>query len=72
MRWMKVDEAAKYAGGIAPKTLYAMVRSGKLRAARIGAGRNLLFGDELIDDAFRRIATQADRTTEMVQAQRRA
>jgi hypothetical protein len=47
MKWAKADYAAReWAGGISTKTLYAAVRSGRLKAARIGAGRNLLFCEE--------------------------
>jgi hypothetical protein len=50
MAWMKVDGARKYAGGVGRKVLYKAVASGKLRAARIGAGRSLLFCDGWIDE----------------------
>ena len=50
MAWMKVDAARKYAGGLGRKTLYRAVAGGKLRAARIGAGRSLLFSDVWIDE----------------------
>lgn len=50
MVWKKAGEAAKdWCGGVSPKTLYAAVKSGKLKAARIGAGRNLLFCEEWCD-----------------------
>jgi excisionase family DNA binding protein len=49
--WKKADEAARdWAGGVSAKVLYAAVKSGKLRAARIGAGRNLLFSEQWIDE----------------------
>jgi len=50
MAWMRVDAARKYAGGLGRKTLYRAVAAGKLRAARIGAGRSLLFSDVWIDE----------------------
>lgn len=51
MTWAKADEAAaKWAGGVNPKILYRAVREGKLRAARIGAGRNMLFCEAWIDE----------------------
>lgn len=50
MAWMKVDAARKYAGGLGRKVLYRAVASGHLKAARIGAGRSLLFSDSWIDD----------------------
>jgi hypothetical protein len=50
MAWMKVDAARKYAGGVGRKVLYKAVASGRLKAARIGAGRSLLFCDTWIDE----------------------
>ena len=49
MRWMKIGAACEYTGGLERKTLYGAVKAGKLRAAKIGAGRNLLFADLWID-----------------------
>jgi excisionase family DNA binding protein len=46
---MKAPAAARYLGGISTKTVYAAVRRGELKAARIGAGRNLLFCEEWLD-----------------------
>ena len=44
MRWLKAADAAReWCGGVSPKLLYSAVKTGRLRAARIGAGRNLLF-----------------------------
>ena len=31
-KWMKVQDAAHYAGNLSPKTLYAAVRNGHLKA----------------------------------------
>jgi excisionase family DNA binding protein len=51
VRWLKVPEAAKeWAGGVSPKTLYAAIRSGRLKAARIGAGRNVLLCEAFVDE----------------------
>ena len=50
MAWMKVDAARKYAGGVGRKILYKAVAAGQLKAARIGAGRSLLFSDMWIDE----------------------
>ena len=51
MTWVKAEEAAAtWAGGVNVKLLYAAVRAGRLRAARIGAGRNLLFCELWIDE----------------------
>ena len=60
MVWMKVDDACRYAGGVSRKTLYAAVRAGCLRTAHIGAGRNMLFCAEWIDQWLRRSATEPD------------
>ena len=48
VRWLKVDEAADRAR-CGPKTIYRAVRSGQLRAARIGGRRELRFLDSWID-----------------------
>lgn len=40
--WVKARAAADYAG-VSKKLLYGEVKAGRLRAARIGAGRNLRF-----------------------------
>ena len=58
MRWFRCAEAARYAGGISEKVLYRAVREGKLRVARIGAGRNILFAEQWIDEWLQ--ATSAD------------
>lgn len=51
MTWKKAHEAAQdWAGNVNPKVLYAAVKAGKLKAARIGAGRNLLFCEPWIDE----------------------
>jgi excisionase family DNA binding protein len=71
MRWMKIAPACEYMGGISAKTLYAAVRKGECKAARIGAGRNLLFADAWLD-AF--LEQTAGTCTEpiMLPARRRA
>jgi excisionase family DNA binding protein len=48
IRWLKVREAADRAR-CGPKTIYRAVRSGRLRAARIGGRRELRFLDSWID-----------------------
>lgn len=65
LRWMRVDEARTYAGGVSRKTLYAAVAAGKLKAARIGAGRNLLFSPAFIDEWLTRSAEPLDHTAQM-------
>ncbi len=51
MRWLKVADAAKEWGGdISPKTITAAIRAGKLKAARIGAGRNVLVCEAFVDE----------------------
>ena len=47
-RWLKIDEAADRAR-CGPKTIYRAVRSGQLRAARIGGRRELRFLADWID-----------------------
>lgn len=60
MRWLKVPEAAKeWAGGVSPKTMYGAIRDGKLTAARIGAGRNLLVCEQHVDEWLMRAAKVA-------------
>jgi excisionase family DNA binding protein len=46
--WMTAEEMAAYAK-LSKKLIYAAVASGKLRAARVGAGRNLRGKAEWID-----------------------
>lgn len=48
IRWLKVREAADRAR-CGPKTIYRAVRSGHLRAARIGGRRELRLLDNWID-----------------------
>jgi len=48
IRWLKVGEAADRAR-CGPKTIYRAVRSGRLRAARIGGRRELRFLAAWID-----------------------
>jgi excisionase family DNA binding protein len=60
MRWMKVDEARRYAGGVSRKLIYRAVANGTLRAARVGAGRSLLFHDHWIDEWLVECATPTD------------
>ena len=47
-RWLKIGEAADRAR-CGPKTIYRAVRSGQLRAARIGGRRELRFLADWID-----------------------
>lgn len=67
MRWLKIEAAAQeWCGGISAKTMYAAVRAGKLRVARIGAGRNMLVSEEfctawLLESAERQGAQEAKR-----------
>jgi hypothetical protein len=49
--WKKAPDAARdWCGDVDPKTLYRAVKDGKLKAARIGAGRNLLFCEAWCDE----------------------
>ena len=51
MKWLKARAAAtEWAGGVSPKLLYRAVRAGSLKAARIGAGRHLLFCEEWVNE----------------------
>ncbi len=50
MRWMKIEPACDYAGKLNRKVLYQAVKKGLLKAAHIGAGRNLLFCEQWIDE----------------------
>ena len=51
MEWRKVPHAAKtWAGGVDPDLIYRAIREMKCRAARIGAGRNLLVCEQFIDE----------------------
>jgi excisionase family DNA binding protein len=49
MHWLKVRGAAQHAGGVSERTVYQAIKAGKLRAARIGAGRNLVTSAEWVD-----------------------
>ena len=65
MRWLKVSAAAtEWAGGTSAKTLYAAIKAGKLRAARIGAGRNLLLCEQFVDEWLQESAKADARTRE--------
>jgi UDP-N-acetylenolpyruvoylglucosamine reductase len=60
---LKVEAAAQeWAGGLSAKTIYKAIRDGKLKAARIGAGRNLLVCEQFITDWL--LASAARRTDE--------
>jgi hypothetical protein len=51
MEWKKVPDASKaWAGGTHPKAIYRAIYEGKCKAARIGAGRNLLVCEAFIDE----------------------
>jgi hypothetical protein len=67
MTWMRVDEVRRYASGNGPlisrKLIYAAIRSGRLRAARIGAGRNLVTCAEWVDDYLTASAIARDPRT---------
>jgi len=59
IRWLKVREAADRAR-CGAKTIYRAVRSGPLRAARIGGPRELRFLESWIDDWLINEGAQAD------------
>ena len=50
MVWMKVTQAAEYAGNVSVKVIYRAIREGHLKAARIGNGRNVLLCELFIDE----------------------
>ncbi len=68
MAWMKVDVARQYAGGVGRKVLYKAGASGRLKAARIGAGRSLLFCDTWIDEWLVASASQSASATSDLRA----
>lgn len=62
--WLTVEEAADRARcGV--KTIYREVRSGRLRAARLGGRRELRVLPEWIDDWLLRQATPVDASATM-------
>lgn len=54
--WLTANQAAKRAK-VGPACIYAAVRSGDLRAARIGGRRSLRFLAAWVDDWLERTAT---------------
>ena len=62
--WMKVKKASEYALDVSPKIIYSTVRAGQLRAAKIGAGRNLLFCEEFLDEWLRATVEPVDHSQE--------
>ena len=70
MRWPKIQGACAYAGDVSSKTIYAAVAVRPLNAARVGAGRNLMFAEAWIDDWLRRSATTADERSVEERAER--
>jgi hypothetical protein len=52
MEWGTIPHAAKIWGNacVGPKTAYQAARDGKLRVARIGAGRNMVTCREWFDE----------------------
>jgi excisionase family DNA binding protein len=54
--WLTVRESAGR-GRCSPKTIYAEVKAGRLRAARIGGRRNLRLLPEWVDEWLERSAT---------------
>jgi hypothetical protein len=59
MRWMKINDARKYCGGLGARLLYDAVRSGSLKVARVGAGRNLRFSDVWCDEWLAQCAAKS-------------
>jgi hypothetical protein len=50
--WLKVPQAIKAwsDSNVSEKTVYAAIRKGRLRVARIGAGRNFLLCESFWDE----------------------
>jgi hypothetical protein len=64
MTWKKVPVAARdWAGGCSPKTLYGAIKRGELKAARIGAGRNLLVCEAFVDEWLRASVRESPKQT---------
>ena len=71
MKWARVAEAAKtWAGGVNPKTIYKAIRAGDLKAARIGAGRNMLVCEEWVNEWLQRSVLTPDAITGQIVARR--
>jgi excisionase family DNA binding protein len=50
LHWFKIDAACEYTGGLSRWTLNQAIRAGRLQAARIGRGRNVVLSDAAIDE----------------------
>ena len=62
MAWKKVPDAAReWAGDVNPKIVYAAIRDGKCKAARIGAGRNMLVCEEFIQEWLQGVSLKEKR-----------
>jgi excisionase family DNA binding protein len=57
MRWIRVRQAAQRVQ-VSEKLIYSAIRSGALRASRIGTGRNVRTTEEWVD-AFMQAAETA-------------
>jgi predicted site-specific integrase-resolvase len=57
MRWMKARSVCERVP-VSLQTIYAAARSGRLKVARIGAGRNWVTCDEWVDEWLRQSADQ--------------
>jgi excisionase family DNA binding protein len=68
MEWIRVRDAAQYAGRMNQKTVYAAIRRGDLRVARIGAGRNMLTSREWVDEWLRGAADPDRQLTDRMEA----
>ena len=60
-RWMKIRDAARYAGGVNPQLLYREAATGRLRVARVGSGRNKLTCTRWVDQWLDGRASGGDR-----------
>ena len=60
LKWRKVPDHVKRLGGVVSQyQLRSAVATGKLPAARIGAGRNYLLSDQHVDEWLRSLITPA-------------
>jgi hypothetical protein len=50
VEWKKIPDAAREWAAVSPKTLYRAIQENKCKAARIGAGRNVLTCKEFVDE----------------------
>ena len=62
--WFKVNSRPRKYQAIGAGTMRSAVRSGELKVARIGAGRNYVLCDEYVDQWLRRRSTAKNSSPE--------